>query len=291
MTNARAAELGSGRPHDTDRPDIETASDRYATRRFRGAAGRWLLEQQSVAVESLLDRMGAPLRVLEVGGGHAQITPLLLARGHDVTVHGSAEVCFTRLEMTRRAHADRVTRVVAGLWQLPFADASFDAVVAVRLLGHVTGWRALLAEMARVSSRYLVVEFARKSNVLPLQSLRDAVFSLKHRVEGTTRPFFAYPERALASELRALGFPPVHTVGQFAVPMVVHRMLRAPSISSALERTLRAAGVGDRLRSPAILLAERDTAASTASAATPSVAMAAARIAATAAAAVLPPPA
>jgi SAM-dependent methyltransferase len=259
MTHARAAELGSGRPHDTLRPDVETASDRYATRRFRGATGRWLLEQQSRAVESLLDRMGGPLRVLEVGGGHAQVTPLLAARGHDVTVHGSDEDCFARLEPTRRAHPERVSRCVAGLWSLPFADASFDVVVAVRLLGHVTAWRELLAEMTRVSSRYVVVEFARKSNVLMLQSLRDAVFSLKHRVEGTTRPFFAYPEDALTSELRALGFHHLATEGQFALPMVLHRVLRAPWLSAALEGGMRALGAGDRVRSPAILLAERET--------------------------------
>jgi ubiquinone/menaquinone biosynthesis C-methylase UbiE len=290
MTNARAAELGSGRPHDTDRPDIETASDRYATRRFRGAAGRWLLEQQSIAVDALLDRIDRPVRALEVGGGHAQITPLLLARGHDVTVHGSSDVCFTRLEMTRRAHPERVTRCVASLWQLPFADASFDVVVAVRLLGHVAEWRALLAEMTRVSSRYVIIEFARKSNMLALQSLRDAVFSLKHRVEGTTRPFFAYPEDAIASELRAHGFRRVETLGQFALPMVMHRMLRAPSLSAALEGSLRAVGVRDGVRSPAVLLAEREPSAEAREVVRGSPTVAAARVAAAAAAVMLPPP-
>jgi ubiquinone/menaquinone biosynthesis C-methylase UbiE len=289
--NNRAAELGSGRPHDTERPDIETASDRYATRRFGGAAGHWMLEQQSHAMEALLGRMRAPLLVLEVGGGHAQITPLLVARGHDVTVHGSADVCFNRIETTRRAHPARVTRCVANLQQLPFADASFDAVVAVRLLGHVREWRALLAEMSRVSSRYVIVEFARKSNALALQSLREAIYSLKHRIEGTTRPFFAYPERALTSELRALGFRSIETRGQFALPMVVHRMLGRPKLSAALERSLRIVGVHDGARSPAILLAERETAREVREGTGSSVALTAARIAAAAAAVVAPPPA
>jgi ubiquinone/menaquinone biosynthesis C-methylase UbiE len=263
MKRARAAELGSGRPHDTDRPDIETSSDRYATRRFSGAAGQWLLAQQSKAVSSLLDRMGEmPLKVLEIGGGHGQITPLLVARGHDVVVHGSAEGCFARIELARRAHPDRVTRCVANLWRLPFADASFDLVIAIRLLGHVVEWRELLAEMARVSRRFVVVEFARKSNVLALQSLRDAVFSLKHRVEGTTRPFFAYPEGALQEELRARRFEHVATVGQFAMPMMIHRVLRSPALSSALEGSLHSVGLRDGVRSPAILLAERGDAAS-----------------------------
>jgi SAM-dependent methyltransferase len=57
------------------------------------------------------------------------VTPLLAARGHAVTVHGSGQVCFSRVEPTRRAHPERVSRCVADLWSLPFADASFDVVV------------------------------------------------------------------------------------------------------------------------------------------------------------------
>lgn len=293
MKRPVAAELGTGRPHDTQRPDIETASDRYANRRFSGRAGHWLLDQQSRVVASLLDQMGdSPLRVLEVGGGHGQITPLLLRRGYDVVVHGSDEVCFRRIELSKRSHPDRLARCVANLMALPFADASFDLVIAVRLLGHVTEWRALLAEMTRLSRRFVVVEFARKSEMLALQSLRDAVFSLKHRVEGTTRPFFAYPEHAIESELGTQGFRRVKTLGQFALPMVVHRMLRSPALSAGLERTLRSVGVGDRARSPALMLAERENAASATPLRTSAVthaAGAALRIAAMAAGAIIPP--
>jgi SAM-dependent methyltransferase len=291
MTKADAAELGTGRPHDTERPDIETSSDRYADRRFAGPAGRWLLAQQSQAIASVLDRMGeAPLRVLEVGGGHGQITQLLLERGHHVVVHGSDPVCFSRIESARHSYPDRLERCAASLRALPFADGSFDIVIAVRLLGHVTEWRAFLGELARLSRRFVVVEFPRKSDVLALQSLRDALFSLKHRVEGTTRPFFAYSEGALVDELQGCGFRRVTTVGQFALPMVAHRMLRSPALSAGLEQALRVAGIGDGRRSPAILLGEREHAGVAAPVAMGSAAgtLAAAMRAAAAAGAMLP---
>ena len=42
-------EVGGGRPHDTERPDIVTSSDEYANGRFGGAIGRWLLDEQARA--------------------------------------------------------------------------------------------------------------------------------------------------------------------------------------------------------------------------------------------------
>ena len=57
-------------------PDIETASDAYA-QRFTGEAGRYLLSEQEAAVRAVLaDWRGET--VLDVGGGHGQLTPFLL---------------------------------------------------------------------------------------------------------------------------------------------------------------------------------------------------------------------
>ncbi|HEU4699645.1 MAG TPA: methyltransferase domain-containing protein [Gemmatimonadales bacterium] len=251
--------VGAGRVHDTETPDVETASDGYTERRFGGPAGRWLLEEQTRAVDRLLRRTGdAALQVLEVGGGHAQVTPLLVERGHAVVVQGSDPICFKRVLPVRRAHPDRVRGCASDLWALPFADGSFDLVMAVRLLGHVVRWRELLAEMTRVSRRYVIVEFARASALLPLPArATDALFTLKRRVENTTRPFFTYREPRVAAELDRLGFRTLEVVGQFALPMVLHRALKEPRTSAALERLARGLGFGDRLRSPALVLAER----------------------------------
>ena len=248
---------GAGFDHDTERPDVATASDEYAARRFGGAVGEWLLAQQTDLIGRLLERIGTgPLRILEVGGGHAQVTPLLLARNHHVVVHGSDPVCFRRLELLRARHPDRLRTCVSRLWNLPFPDRSFDAVIAVRLLGHVVRWRELLAEMARVSSGHLILEFARPgAPLLP----RRLIFAMKRRVERTTRPFFSYPEDALAAELKAQSFRPEDTIApaQFVFPMVLHRAARLPRVSDGAERLLRSLGLGDASRSPAIMLARR----------------------------------
>ena len=248
--------VGAGRPHDTETPDVETASDRYASR-FEGLVGEWMLATQTAAIGRLLDHAGgAPLRTLELGGGHGQVAPLLVGRGHDVTLHGSDPVCFRRLDHLRAAGAGRFRTVTSSLWRLPFGDRSFDLVIAVRLLGHTARWRELLAEMTRVSRRYVIVEYAR-SGIVTVPRAADAIFALKHRIEGTTRPFFSYRERTLLGELDRLSFARVASTAQFAVPMVGHRMARRPGLSAWVEDGLRRIGVGDHFRSPAVVLTER----------------------------------
>jgi len=67
--------------------DVVTSSDAYA-RRFGGAVGSYFLERQSAAVLELV-RPWPGARVLDVGGGHGQVTGPLVAAGYAVTVLGS----------------------------------------------------------------------------------------------------------------------------------------------------------------------------------------------------------
>ena len=108
--------------HNTTTPDVETASEDYA-RRFSGAIGRYLLDAQYEAFRRLYEpsRRG-PIRVLDVGGGHAQLTQQLLDCGFVVWVHGSAACCAERLKPLMRRHPDRLRFVASDIWSLPFPD-------------------------------------------------------------------------------------------------------------------------------------------------------------------------
>ena len=72
--------------------DIGTSSEDYA-RRFTGAVGRWFIETQTRITLGFLDALPVGASVLDVGGGHAQITPPLLEAGYEVTVAGSDPSC------------------------------------------------------------------------------------------------------------------------------------------------------------------------------------------------------
>lgn len=247
---------GRGFDHDTDSPDIHTASDEYALR-FTGG-GRVAIIRQAECLERLLDSMdGGPLRVLDVGGGHAQTTEIVLARGHHMVVQGSAESCFQRLAPFARAYPDRLTSCASSLLTLPFAAGSFDLVMALRLMAHVTRWRELLAEMLRVTRRYLVIDLPILGGV---QRLAGTLFRLKMRVEGNTRPFFLYNRRDVLDHLQSLGAVTTAEEGEMVLPMALHRILGNPDVSMRAEALLGGAGLRARWGSPVLLLVTKSEA-------------------------------
>jgi glycosyltransferase involved in cell wall biosynthesis/SAM-dependent methyltransferase len=241
--------------HDTTTPDVETASEAYA-RRFAGPAGAYFLGVQAEAARELLSGTTGRGRVLDVGGGHAQLTPVLLELGFDVWVQGSAPVCRERLRAltARPEHRGRVHFVTSSLWALPFPDASFDVVLGVRLLAHVERWRELLREMARVCRHRLLLDYP---PTLSVNAFERWLFRFKRRFEGNTRPFFCYPNATLAEALRGLGFERLSRRKQFFMPMVVHRALARQSVSRALEGASRSLGLTQLFGAPVLLLAER----------------------------------
>ena len=244
--------------HDTETPDIESSSEGYR-RRFAGEVGRFFLEIQSDLLLTQLRAGGVGLAtaaVFEVGGGHAQVTSPLLAAGASVVVHGSAESCSHFIAQLPEWGSDRLTFVTSSLWALPQPDRSVDAVVALRVMAHVTRWQELIAEMCRVSRHAVVVDFPCKSG---MNALTPLLFSMKKKIEGNTRPYFSYCRAELEQEFRKHGFIISAVTKQFALPMGLHRALKSARASRYLEACLRALGITALLGSPAMLCAIRES--------------------------------
>jgi SAM-dependent methyltransferase len=252
LASNRSPVAGSGRPHDVETPDVHTASEEYR-RRFEGG-GRVALLRQNAGVSRAL-RIAAPhsISVLDVGGGHGQLSEVLLASGHRVVVHGSSPVCFAAA--TERG-AVAAPRIVSPLWNLPFAANSFDLVAGVRLMAHVSRWRELLDEMTRVSRRFVLVDFPLLGGV---QRLSGVFFGMKKKVERNTRPFFLFRRHDVLEHLAASGLRPVLWFGELVLPLALHRLLRTPRLSAAAEDALSAIGLGERIGSPVLLLAQKTT--------------------------------
>ena len=235
---------------DLETADVETSSDDYA-RRFAGSIGAWFLNTQRDATL----RMLAPhphAKILDVGGGHGQLVEPLVTHGYNVTVLGSAASCKQRISslVDNGQCAFRVGNVV----DLPYPDRSFDIVISFRLLPHVTRWQQLLGELCRVARTAVVLDYP---TIRSINYIAPHLFRFKKRLEGNTRPYTCFDEAQILSVVNPLGFARADRCAEFFLPMVLHRALKSPRVSAALEAPFRATGLTSQFGSPVILKLNR----------------------------------
>jgi SAM-dependent methyltransferase len=231
--------------------DVETSSEDYA-RRFAGPVGAYLLERQAQTTLDLL-RPYPAAALLDVGGGHGQVTGPLVEAGYAVTIFASAEACRERVRPW--TDAGRAQFRSGDLLRLPFPDRAFDVALAYRLLAHVRRWPDLIGELARVARRAVIVDYptTRSAN-----AFSGALFGLKKGVEGNTRPFTVFADAQIERAFAARGFRLAERRPQFFFPMALHRAMGVAALSRALERGASALGLTRGLGSPVILRLERD---------------------------------
>jgi 2-polyprenyl-3-methyl-5-hydroxy-6-metoxy-1,4-benzoquinol methylase len=229
--------------------DIETSSDDYATR-FAGSAGQWMLEvQERLTLDVLAGFPGAS--VLDVGGGHGQITRPLCRAGHAVTVLGSAESCRHRI--ADLVEAGRCRFDVGNVVELPYSDHSFDVVVSFRLLTHCERWPQLVAELCRVARRAVVVDYPTSQSV---NAIAPALFGAKKRIEKNTRTWRLFRHDEVREAFAHNGYALAEQRKQFFLPMVLHRALGRRALCAAIEAAPRALGLTALFGSPVIVRME-----------------------------------
>ena len=101
--------------------------------------------------QAIVDQAGSGARVLEIGIGSGRIALPVAAAG--ATVIG-IDISAGMLHVAHRRAEETGTSlhlVQANAQHLPFATATFDAVLAVHVLHLLPNWRTGLAEMVRVT--------------------------------------------------------------------------------------------------------------------------------------------
>jgi ubiquinone/menaquinone biosynthesis C-methylase UbiE len=150
------------------------------------------------AVLGVLDAGSRP-RLLDVGGGTGRVGRSFVAAGEDYI---GVDLSFGMLrEFMRQArdgggHAARL--VQADGLQLPFRDATFDAVLLIQVAGAARSWSRLLAEGRRV--------------------LRPAGALVTGRTTMLADGLDARMKQRLAVLLDELGVAPYHQMGQRRIP-------------------------------------------------------------------------
>ncbi len=88
-------------------------------------------------------------RILEIGVGEGKVAARLRDRYPDATIIG---LDLPDEELSSHWRADGLTAVFASADQIPFPDNSFDLVLGVEMLEHVSHPDAVLRDLARVAS-------------------------------------------------------------------------------------------------------------------------------------------
>jgi ubiquinone/menaquinone biosynthesis C-methylase UbiE len=233
-------------------PDVETSSEQYA-QRFSGEAGSYLLRVQDEGLRSLIERArgGGPIRsALDVGGGHGQLIEALLDSCDDVTIVGSDPICAQRL--LNGPYAGKVAYRSAELLALPYDDHSIDLVTSIRLLAHMTHWHVLIAELCRVSARYVIVDYP---TLLGVNAFSLAAVSLKRAIEPDTQVYRSFWPFQINRIFVRHGFRRRAVYKQFTAPMALHRLLGARMAGP--EKAWRRIGLTKLIGNPVLALFER----------------------------------
>ncbi len=227
--------------------DIETASADYATR-FSGAVGEYFLDLQLKIVLQFLEQYPGPsLSLLDVGGGHAQLAVPLVEKGYKVTVTGSDESCRQRLDA--RLPEASFEYKTCDMLELPYADNSFDVVLAFRLIPHVERWPELIGELCRVARQGVIVDYP---DIRSFNMLNSLLFSLKKNLEGNTRPFTLFTRKEILAEFSRNGMGDAALQPEFFFPMVLHRKVGSAPFSAILEKIASLLGLTHFFGSPIV---------------------------------------
>ncbi len=116
--------------------------------RFDPAEQRGRIAYEHLHRYALCAQHVAGKRVLDLACGTGYGTAIVGAQGAQVT---GADISATAIRLARLRHgSDNVTFVIADCFDLPFAAASFDVVVANEMIEHVADHDALITEARRV---------------------------------------------------------------------------------------------------------------------------------------------
>jgi SAM-dependent methyltransferase len=126
-------------------PDFDPIADRYD--RYRSIPSH----VRDAFCEAVRDAAGASARVLEVGAGTGRIGSAFVAAGDAYVGSDPSRPMLEEFASKFASQSGGPGRLVqADGRALPFADAAFDAVILVSVLGGIHGWRPLLEEASRV---------------------------------------------------------------------------------------------------------------------------------------------
>jgi ubiquinone/menaquinone biosynthesis C-methylase UbiE len=232
--------------------DPDTAKT-FDDRRFGGPIGELVAGTQA---RVLLD-MAGPIHqrpVLDVGTGTGRAALLFARGGANVTGLDASDEMLAIARQRAAAEGLGVTFRLGDAHDLEFADRSFDVAVSLRVLMHTPKWRRCIAELCRVASRLVIVDYPSAVSAALLESMtRRLLYAAGRRTE----PYQVFTHRAIAAAFERCGFAVRSVHRQFVLPIALHKTLGSRRVTEATENLLARAHLLEVFGSPVTLVAER----------------------------------
>jgi len=232
--------------------DPSTAKN-FDRRRFGGPIGQMVAESQAAAVA----RFASPVHdrtILDVGTGTGRAAIQLARAGARVTGVDPSEEMLA-IARIQAADASLSIRFETGdAHRLQFADRAFEVVVCLRVLMHAADWQGCLAELCRVSSRAVIIDYPSSRSFAHLESIGRR---LVHRFGARTEPYRVLSDAAVARALERAGFRIRSEHRQFVLPIAVHKAIGSARFSSRTRALSERLGLLPVFGSPVTIVAER----------------------------------
>lgn len=169
-----------------------------------------------------------PGSVIDVGAGTGKLALAFARLGWRVTAFDHSEAMLDRLRRKAEVEGLAVTCRTGDV--LALDGERHDVAVSSRVLMHVADPRAMIARMASLATRGVVIDAPRR-----LSPNRLLVMA-----RGLTggEVYRCFDDAFLVDAFAAQGFDTLDVVRMFTLPISLHVKLRAPAVSRAVETAL-----------------------------------------------------
>lgn len=231
----------------------EATAARFDERRFGGPVGELVAEAQARVLAGFVGRLPGRT-IIDVGTGTGRAALVLARGGARVTGVDASQEMLAVARQRAAAEGTAVAFAVGDAHKLDFADRAFDVAICLRVLMHAPDWKRCVAELCRVSSQLVILDYPSARSAAALESAARRVWA---HVGGRTEAYRVLTDDAVAEALGRSGFRVRSVHRQFVAPIAFHKAIGSRAFTVRLEGVLERVGLLSHLGSPVTLVAER----------------------------------
>lgn len=228
-------------------------AEEYDYDRFGEAFGHFLESQEVETYLALID--GSYKSILDVGAGTGKLSlPLIQQSRYVVSMDASHQMIWIA-ECKAQEKGLLMNSLVVDLHNMSFRDNAFDCVVSSRVLMLATDWRAGIAEMCRVSQKAVILDFP---PTVSFSSLGSLVTRIQGLFAKSRKTYKAFSINGVVKELEENNFRITYLQRRYFLPIVIHRILDRPRLSTRLERLCEMFGLVKLMGAPVTIKAVKE---------------------------------